>query len=220
MISLVDRWSIVIAGLWNPHIFSPEWVAKNMLQKGDHDEIQIQIALGPGVAQKVRLVSDNVTIALMSERIQFHPKQPIDADVQSIENVALRTIDLLPHTPLSGYGVNFSFLEKDASSIDLELFDANDYPDLAELGFEPSRRQIVRILRVDPTCTLNLTFGSDGESEQPYVFDFNFHHQATKEGKIDTAQIRGKAVAYKNRALGILEKVYGLTLQEESEEND
>ena len=29
----IEQWSIVITGQWNPHIFSAEWVAKNLLER-------------------------------------------------------------------------------------------------------------------------------------------------------------------------------------------
>ena len=210
----IDKCSIVVAGLWNPYIFSPEWIAANLLQEPLlTPEANFEVAVGPGVASQIRILLSDVIISPTRQMVQFQPQSFTDSCLVRLENMAVRMLAILPHTPLKGYGVNFGF--ECSTDQNAELFNAKDYSDLHALDLEPTQRQIVRNLRHTQHCTLNLFMSIDVDKNVLNIL-CNFHHSPTKEGKLDSQLVNDKVLEYKMFALNLLKKVYGETLEAKS----
>ena len=215
LIPVIDKWSIVITGLWNPYIFSPEWIVKNLLETEPEVEPQFEVSVGPGVASRVRIVFPGVMVVVPTrERIQFQPISPSDSFLTMLEKVAAKTLEALPHTPTNGYGINFGY--KSISNNSIDLFDAADYSRLDQQGLTPTRRQIVRQLRCNDHCVLNLTMTYYSEKKEKEIM-CNFHHEA-KAGHIEPSALDQKALEYKRISEEVLANVYGLSLQEDDED--
>lgn len=99
--------TLVVVGKWNIHIFSPEWVKKNLF---DGKEMQIAVALPDGPFQ---FKNNYFELTVTSNRIHFEIlSEEEDAQFEAIS--ALRTIlRLLNQTPVSAFGFNFAY-ETDA----------------------------------------------------------------------------------------------------------
>lgn len=215
LIPAIDKWSIVITGLWNPYIFSPEWIVKNLLETEPEVEPQFEVSVGPGVASRVKILfPDMMFVVPTRERIQFQPISPSESFLTMLEKVAVKTLEVLPHTPISGYGINFGY--KSISNNSITLFNASDYSELDKQQLRPTRRQIVRQLRCNAHCVLNLTMTYDSEKNEKDIM-CNFHHEA-KAGHIEPCSLNQKALEYKKISEEVLENVYGLSLKEDDED--
>jgi hypothetical protein len=211
---IVDRWSIIIAGLWNPNIFSPEWIQRNLLSKAVSPSLEM--AVGPAMIPQLRLLFGQIAITPSKTKLQLTPLEATDECLAEAERVALRVLQVLPHTPIRGYGVNLAF---SSAALDSTLFNATDYPKLIKLGLEPVQRQITRNLKFSESCFLNLTIET-GTLKDESSFSFNFHHNPKPDLTIDIDTVIDKALYYKNEALRILQDVYNVALEEENKEND
>ncbi len=197
------------------NIFSPEWVLKNLLEETVKPSVEISV--GPAMISQLRLIFGDVALFPTKTRLELKPLKATDDCLKRVETIALNAIRKLPHTPLRGYGVNFGFT---CSSIDSDLFNAPDYPKLITEGLEPGERKIFRNLKIDNDCFVNLSISTDGSGDEN-VIEFNFHHnQQQDDMTLNIDAISNKALVYKNRALGIMENVYGVTINEEEPEVD
>ena len=105
MIELIkDKWTIVIVGGWNPAIFNTPWLKKNLF---NDPEIIIEVGLEPGLPR--RITGDKVLIIPTDSRIIFAPVDLNDENILRVEQVAIKTLELLNQTPINAVGVNFGY---------------------------------------------------------------------------------------------------------------
>ena len=105
----------------------------------------------------------------------FHPSSGATEDLEAVEAVALKTLRALPHTPVTGYGVNFHFYDSLCGNFDHGVFNADDYVKLADRGFRTLERKILRKIEIDVKTVLNLTLLS--MESGGLDIDLNFHRQ-------------------------------------------
>lgn len=216
----IDQWSTVLTGQWNPHIFTVDWVAKNLLDSEESDDIQIQLGVSRGLPSHVRLISEHLVVVPAQERIQFHPRQPSSDHLIVLERTAMKTLAILSHTPVTGYGINFHFTEGPDAQYDRSLFNAPDYSRLLSMKLEPVQRRIIRRVRVDDDFLLNMTLNA--LEEGGLDIDLNFHCAVAPDTdmKAFSAEMIGKTVPYYDQALEILKNVYKLNLEPEADTDD
>jgi len=216
----IEQWSIVITGQWNPQILNADWVAKNLLSNKESNEIDIQLGITRGLASHVRLVTTDFILLPTRERIQFHPRVPSSDCIAVVEAIALKTLEVLPHTPVTGYGLNFHFEESSDGTFVRGIFDAPDYVELQKMNLKPVQRRATRNLKVDENSllNLNLTLLDDGRLD----VDMNFHNALGPDANLEefVISMRGSSVRRYAQALKILEQVYNLKLDTESELDD
>ena len=215
----VDQWSIVITGQWNPHIFGADWVAKNLLAQ-DEGEIQIQVGLSRGFPIRLRMNTERFTLVPAQERVQFHPRSNETEDLSAVEEAALKTLRILPHTPVTGYGINFHFTDDLVGEFDADIFNARDYTRLRGMKYEALERKIVRKLRIDDQTYLNLTLILSDDAELD--IDLNFHRSIVPGDQLDKLadELSGKLDSHYQLALNVLEHAYNLILELEGDVDD
>lgn len=184
-------------------IFTPEWITQKLTTV---KEVAIEVPVGqPGL--QPRLAFEGVTLKVDPRRLVVGVDAPQDDRLVTMERVAVAALTELPHTPITGVGVNFQFLEEEPEGLLLKAFEAPDLNPLADERFEVKSSQIRRELHRDGLVTnlaLNLT------NEGKVLIDFNFHHG----GNLETAKtfLDKRVVGYKEQALDLLRRVYGLEL--------
>ena len=215
----VDQWSIVITGQWNPHIFSADWVAKNLLEQ-DEGEIQIQVGFSRGFPVRLRLITDRFTLVPAQDRILFHPSTGTMENLNALESVALKTLDTLPHTPVTGYGINFHFYDDLSEGFDHDVFNADDFAKFGKLEFETLDRKVFRKVKINEQTILNLTLVSMEDSGVD--IDLNFHRSISTNDKIVElrGELSGSIGSRYQTALDLLKNVYNLELDIEGSEDD
>lgn len=94
--------NIVLVGSFNPAIFSPAWLAKNDVISEDEANAAEEPVTHPQVAQ---ISIEHLTITV--ETNKFMVRYASDPAVRSLDIVVQIFKDLLPHTPISAFGINY-----------------------------------------------------------------------------------------------------------------
>lgn len=102
----------VIIGGWNPNIVNEHWIKKNLL---DNPNEQVNIGIRGGLFPTGIPISiteatfSNVRLAVLGERLELNLIQ--GNDFTHIENCVRKLCNCQPNTLVSGYGVNFVYVD-------------------------------------------------------------------------------------------------------------
>lgn len=198
------RPTLVITGAWNPPIFQPPWAAKYLFGVPEGDQIRVNqmIRVGPSESLAVSYIGD-VGYRVSQSRVEIYLNSMERRIVEECENVCVRLIESLPHTPIRAFGVNFFVVEEDPSDLLLDSLQVTDnlaqqYPILSQ--------ELKASIPIDNNCELNLGRQLDGGS---VVFNFNFHHENfTEINRGDT--VMGSVDRYYRIAREVLQNTYDL----------
>lgn len=206
----IDSWTVVLSGQWNVKIFTPEWLAQHVFLATD---VALELNLGP-VIQGIRLTNGNMVIYPASDRLIFGVRTIDDLALRRVENGAIAILNLLPHTPLAGVGINFGFVESQPDDDALALFGLNDIGRLSDAGCEIERTELARKMRIGDRV-LNLKNSlQDGSME----IDFNFHKD-TKTSEEAVAVIREQVLLRRDEAVRLLSDAYHITYESPGVQN-
>ena len=205
--------ALVIVGGWNRYIFTQDWIKRYLFPK---EEFTIDMLVSQGFnAQFIspRISSKEVEILFQENRLNFNPVENNNENLDRIQELALQLADYLPHTPVTGYGVNFLFTENEVSDDLINLMRPKDLEKIEQFGGSLTSEQYSRHLMLNGR-TLNITIRFEGESVD---FDFNFHFNirdlvAFKAGILETPILK-----LRQEAVKFIAKVYSLELEGESE---
>lgn len=211
MVPKLDTWTIVIIGGWNPKIFRPDWVGKELF---DRKTIAVEVSLAPGTSI-VRFSSpeDGLLLIPSEDRLIVGIRKGDDEVVAKAEGLARKALELLPHTPVGAVGVNFGFVEPNPAPALTSLFSFADLDGLSKTGCEVKRSSITRNLVLQGT-TLNVTHTLvEGQVE----IHLNFHRDsATATQAVE--HLTEKAVAFLQLGTKFLKDVYGCEMENANEE--
>ena len=204
----VDSWNIVLPGSWNPTIFRPSWIKGRLTETQDFG---VELAFGEAVGP-ARFRFDGIHLRADPLRLVLGVDAPQDESLLRIEDIAIRALRHLAHTPIRGAGINFGFLETNPSPELVNLFQFTDTDRLADAGFVVRDSSLKRNLQFDDLRQLNLTL--ELKSDGTLNVGVNFHGEA---GSCEEAiaHLEGHMVELKNRILALLERAYGLALTQE-----
>ena len=157
--------ALVITGAWNRNIFTKEWIA-NFLLPNDNFTVEL-----PHSLQNVhRVSSEKLIIEFHDNKMVFIPKKNENDICSIISELAFKIADYLPHTPVFGYGVNFTF-EYPNDDIKTEVITTKDSDTLAQNGAYNVTSKHSHKFNFEKVL-INLEISID--SEQAF-FNFNFH---------------------------------------------
>lgn len=210
-----EEWTVVLVGQWNPAIFNPEWVGRNL---NNGQPVMTEIATGPafvGIAGWRVIVGDLVLVPGI-DRLTLGTRATTDDGLRRMEAAARTILELLPHTPLLAFGINFGFLEEAPEAELLRLFQGGDLPRLTGGGYEVTRHEIKRSLTLGREI-LNAQIALEGGA---VTASMNYHHDLTggQPGARPTdarAALEGRVVQARDQAIEILRIGYGLELTDE-----
>lgn len=191
---------------WNVHVFSPEWVGKQLF---DGKPMTIEVPLGPS-GVRVRYSAEGLNLITSGDLLIVGVQKADDHSVDRAEAAARHVLQLLPHTPVTAFGLNFGFYHAEPSDQLLGLFKLNDLDALSEFGCTIKRSNVVRSLEI-AGATVNVThlLDSDGHAES----DLNFHHNVPSAAAAEK-QLEGRARKCLDLARTLLASVYNCTLEE------
>lgn len=202
MESIADGHSIVIVGSWNPSIFAPAWVAANLTQT---KEIGLQVAITRRTP--IRLAFDRIFLRVDDSKLTLQLQEISEASFVTMEAVAKRILNELPHTPVSGIGVNFKFLEEEPPIPLLETFRLDDQGMLADAGATVRTTTLRRALAWnDGSLNLSMELTERGDVS----FDFNFHRDIHNANEA-VAHLEAGMAHFREAAINLLATVYELT---------
>lgn len=204
MVPNVTDWTIVAVGQWNPHIFSPEWVGRNLAHT---DQLQTELAVGP-VGTAVRYQTPSLTIIPTDDRLIIGCRNVEQTTLQAMEAASRTTLQLLGHTPIRAIGINFGFSESDPPPEMIRTFELNDTGALSDAGYNVRSTEILREFQHEQaTLKLRMVF-----AEASIKFHFNFTHQVASAQEASEL-LDGRVIRYRDHALHMLATVFDLRME-------
>lgn len=202
--ALRDNFTIVVVGNWNVSIFSPEWVGKNIF---DRKSITLEVGIEPELPR--RLTVDDVVVIPQSSRLMVTLSKIDDITLKRMEDAVCKILQLLSHTPVSAVGVNFGYRVRPVT----ENFCANIPVLLAEklasegLAIESYETKWTVGYERERKAVLNLSVEM---AKDEAALKFNFHSNTKNTGEA-IESIKDKVILYRDKALRVLDKVFGVT---------
>lgn len=92
-----DYNALVLVGLWNKGIFNPDWVSRYLIPK----EKKLNVEFPLNVDGSPRVSSDKIRIFVIGNKLNFVPLNTYDETFEIIQDLAIKTSDYLPHTPVT-----------------------------------------------------------------------------------------------------------------------
>jgi hypothetical protein len=216
----LERLSLVIAGRWNTAILSPDWLSKQIFNASEVGIMFPVLGWGPPIfeASGLRITATDVALT-------FSPTQDSDELLQKIEIAGRQILDTLCHTPVGAFGENFHYLVPDPPPELMTVINDTDVDRLSIQGAgDINETVLVRSIHLSK-CQLNLKIVS-GKAGQPWRVDLNYHYSLPLEtlacdaAKQMAALMKDTFVSNRNHGLELLQSVYNLTLDKDTENED
>lgn len=190
----------VFLGAWNPAIFQPGWVARYLFGFPEGASVDAGLLMLPN--QPPLTFIKDIGVAVTPERVTLYVQRFDDETKSQVETTAKNIFEVLPHTPIGAFGVNFVFKDDDA---DPSLYDKLKTKDGIDKHFKVLSQQFVSTIQIFPNVILNFMRVPSTES---VLYDLNFHHQSFD---INNAEITlgGIVQRYYSKCLEIINQLYG-----------
>lgn len=198
----------MIPGAWNQAILQrPDWLARWVYGYAEGTRVEtLQVYENNPVTHLGRLIQyiDNIGILVEPGRVSLYVNATdnVEEIFQSLEEKVINIVNTLKHTPISGYGVNFSFEVQPPSETLLSVFDTTD--DIKKKGYTVKGENITVSLEFDEGVTLNL--GKESVEDR-VLLDFNYHHEKFDLEKFKEKE-RGCVFNFYKKTLDILKQCY------------
>ncbi len=174
------RTTLVILGLWNPHILHPAWFARVALAMPEDVAVQTSVNVPVGTPAPPFYEVGGITYIPTSSRLTLQVEHANDDSLKLLQEAAHRILVALSHTPISAMGSNFEVVEQDPPEQHVKVFTGTE--DLANhlaFRFDPLFEQTTSSLRLE-TSVLNISRRREGAS---LTVTFNFHYEADSAEK-------------------------------------
>jgi hypothetical protein len=183
---------VITAQTFNPSIFTETWLTQNGI-------IPVEVFVGLRIfsAEVVQFQTSDLQVLVIPPKMQItFGIHGVSGDVELPRKIATRTIELLPHTPYLGLGLNFDFFVaqpsgQDFSTYNRVLLGSGDYRLFQE--FSSSDSKFGRYFSKDhgeARLKLDIKPVQAGPEKKDLLqFSFNFHHEVSK---IDSTDRVGK----------------------------
>lgn len=199
---------MVIVGVWNPAILSPEWVAKHIYDLAEGAEVPgtIELPMVRGAPARVKIRS--VTYVTERSRLVLLPEDTSEDRLNEAETFARKTLDVLRHTPVSALGFNFEFRGAAEEQDVADTFADATSELVANLADHPT----VGERRVGLTATRDLGQVSINEFLLADSFRVRFNFNYPLKDAIAVGDIPpGRFFADLGYASALIDAVFGLT---------
>ncbi len=178
--------SLVIAGGWNPNAITPYWFDRNF-----HDTIflapidpnrpdQQKLNFNIHFTNVYSISKSPITINLIGMKINYGGNR-LDLiltdgnDFTLLEKCASILCDRLPNTPVTEYGVNFSFVEETHIQKIIDMMSSGEISKHEDFGTSLSVEKYefsVKINNVNVNININIDY-----IQKRCFFNFNFHYR-------------------------------------------
>jgi hypothetical protein len=200
-----NEWSITLAGLWNPGIFSYKWLGEHVFER---TEIKIEYPTMPGVP--VRYSANSVFIVPSGERVILAPTAWRDEPLKTCEDCARKILALLPHTPVMAVGVNLAFREPAPDQATLALLSCPVLAAAERKDF-PHTAFFAQVSVPQGPFLMNVTMRPTHEAID---FAFNFHADVPN-ATFGEQILEGQFLRSRNTATQFLLNVFDLSVEDE-----
>ena len=173
--------NLVIVGVWNLGILTPQWYAKefpDLIKQKEFPSLEIEIGTG---ASKISI--EDIVINPSPGKLIFFSQNDNASKFELIEKLADGTVEKLKHTPIIALGHNISYFidEKKFKLFELDMLDKCEdfYKNEASISALSSQK-IIHSLSFEK-FTLNLTYEF---SRTKNSVSFNYHYEVSSIDEI------------------------------------
>lgn len=199
MQKLVENWSLVLLGNWNPSIFTGTWLTE-LLGPG---ELRVQVSVANPL-QSLRYSHEGLRFQVTDQVLTFSPVEDSKETLDRMEQIARETLERLPHTPVRALGINFHFREDSPDTDLLQVFQFSDLNALSDADFLVQRSIVQRRLTFGEGLSLNLNMTQE---QAQVTFEFNFHQDVANAAAAQQ-WLDGKVLSSRAKAIDVLGNVY------------
>jgi hypothetical protein len=168
--------TLVIAGAWNPDILSPSWVANEAMKLGLTPDFAVNVQLPIGnPTLRPTYEFDKIKFNAARSQLTFYlASDDLDQVAKSVDTAA-RILELLSHTPVTGFGFNFSH-EIECPHLELrKTFSGSDISAL--LADEDAQTVVQRWGSSIKTQQFLLSLNAEFEGGNKVTLAFNVHYE-------------------------------------------
>jgi len=201
-------YNIVIAGAWNPSIFNPLWLNKNLLKDGQEAEIAFPIH---DISLPVQISIPDVKIYPATKLLEVKPDTESSPSLENAISVTKSIASLLQHTPVHGIGFNFAFVDEDDFASIPSKFDLQDNAAIKADIFKLRQTTIKRSYELDSKQSLNIAILYDKNSVQ---IKFNYHYDISDMSEVTTVLDEKTASERLSQAIDFLKTVYDVDIED------
>ncbi|WP_155623239.1 hypothetical protein [Burkholderia diffusa] len=110
---LDENVNLVIVGAWNPAILTPNWIAEKAMHRPVGANFQVQVDLPIANLNfgnaRPRLAFEGIAVSSEPHALTFQLPYEDEERANLGVTTAANILDLLSHTPVTGFGFNFGF---------------------------------------------------------------------------------------------------------------
>ncbi len=203
-----------ILGGWNRHVFTPEWISRYLFSS-DFEELSVEVGTERPKSNfdveyvSPRVSSEEVRVLLDGSSLNFSPVKMEDEIFDRIQEMVIQLADYLPHTPVLGYNVSFSFVEDSVDENLMETMRPSDLVDIQSWGAKSPLEQYTRqLVWYERTCFFVILI--EGSK---VTFKFNFYSSLESLSELKSSIAENSLVVLKNEALKFIREIYSLELE-------
>jgi len=193
----------VVAGAFNPAIFTTSWIATNIFDIPVGAEMSVLEALvqvDPQTLLRLGFI-EGIALNATASRLELFAVNGEASTFDALERALVKLLELLPHTTVGGLGCNFRWIDSDPSPDAIDRFDSAEG---LEGKFSVAVRQFSAQVQLDGQV-LNLARASIG-SEVHY--SFNYHRTVTDAAQC-ASMLQGMLTADLVHSTQMMADLYG-----------
>lgn len=198
--------TLVIAGSWNPAILVPHWVAREAMDLKLDANFPVTIDIPAGLGQFPRYQFEGIDYIANYDIVTFilNPETP-DLVNKSVGTAAI-VLKLLTHTPVTGFGFNFSSRDDAPSQELLATFTSgsNVLDALEDQNAQAVNQGWNAVIKSEGYL---ISVNSNLQGDGVVIFSFNVHCE------VQTAAEASEKLSQENLYLNIESKVKALLLK-------
>ena len=182
--------NINLLGSWNPAIFKTEWLLKNVC---DSDNGNVSIAYPMEDLTGPRKIDfEGISLFPSAKQLLIGSENATREGMQKSQKVLTKILGLLVHTPVTFCGINFTFVETNATAPLFNVLNTIDKTNIAKNGYSIQNSSLTHRVRIQNRAyLLNYTISDvDGVA----TISFNFHYELNDIQKYSTAFNDGEAL--------------------------
>jgi len=125
--------SLVIVGIWNKAIFTPQWVQKYVFT--NEEKIKVEYPIDNPDAS-LKFSSQGISLNIINQNLIFSVENPNTEKFSNLAQKAISVCRALAHTPIFCFGVNHYFECHKDEIKDKNIFDFSNFQLLQDKGYE------------------------------------------------------------------------------------
>lgn len=202
---IIESCTVILVGLWNTRLLNIKWIGDTLFPA---QEVTGEFAMVPG--QPDRFTAEDVRILPGEDRLVVAPVRFSDDLFARVEEKAIRILQMLQHTPLRAFGINFTFNVIEPMAVIDAMFATVEHDPLVQRLGDTIKTVVQRTFAYGDGV---VNIGVIREDDERRIA-FNYHWQVDNPADA-VSKLTGAVLKAKEHALTTMVDSYKLSLDEE-----